>query len=299
MTNANKWLNDFSRNVTSTCGEDGILEKILEVISDTNRWCVEFGAADGYESSNTYNLIKNKNYSAVLIEANRQLFNKLQKNYRDNKNILLFNAVVGFESVNRLDAILKSTMIPHNFDVLSIDIDGNDYHVWETIKYYRPKVVMIEFNPTISNSIEFVQPRNFKINQGSSLLSIWKLAKQKEYELCATTFANAFFVDKKYFSLFNIKDSSVNELRSDESAITYIFCGYDGTIFLSGCKKLIWHFIPYNEFQIQQIPKILRSFPPAYGKLRLLLAGFYFAFFRKADISKDIIKKTISKLFSK
>lgn len=62
MARSNRWLNEFASNVTSQFGEDGIIEKILEVIGDANRWCVEFGASDGVYLSNTYNLIKNKGY---------------------------------------------------------------------------------------------------------------------------------------------------------------------------------------------------------------------------------------------
>jgi hypothetical protein len=64
-------LSAFARNVTSQCGEDGIIERILSIMTDKDGWCVEFGAWDGKHLSNTYNLIHNKGYSAVLIESSR------------------------------------------------------------------------------------------------------------------------------------------------------------------------------------------------------------------------------------
>jgi hypothetical protein len=69
------WLLDFARNDFSQAGEDGVLEKILELLPETqDRWCDEFGAWDGEYLSNTASLIKNKGFSAVMIEANRSRF---------------------------------------------------------------------------------------------------------------------------------------------------------------------------------------------------------------------------------
>ena len=47
MTKPNQWLNEFAKNVTSQHGEDGIIEKALEIIGENNKWCVEFGSWDG------------------------------------------------------------------------------------------------------------------------------------------------------------------------------------------------------------------------------------------------------------
>ena len=82
--------------------------------------------------------------------------------FEDNKSIVAVNRYVSSKGGNSLDNILSKTKIPRNFDVLSIDIDGNDYFVWENLKEYQPKIVCIEFNPTIPNEIEFVQLDNPK-----------------------------------------------------------------------------------------------------------------------------------------
>ena len=253
------WLNEFARDVTSQCGEDGIIEKILEVIGDNDKWCVEFGSWDGKKCSNTFNLISNKEYSAVLIEGSRKRFEELLKTFEDKKKVILLNAFVGFESQNNLDAILEEKDVPGDFDLLSIDIDGNDYHVWDAMRSYKPKVVVIEFNPTIPATGEFVQARDMRAVQGNSLLSITKLAKSKGYELVAVTTLNAIFVDSKYFGLFGISDNSVRTMWTNESAITYLFCGYDGTVFVRGCGELPWQGIAYKESRMQQLPKWARK----------------------------------------
>src|SRR5256885_4600329 len=140
-----------------------------------------------------------------------------------------------------LDSILVQSPIGREFDVLSIDIDGNDYHCWNAVQKYQPKVVIIEFNPTMPDEVEFVQPKNPQVNWSSSPLSLVKLGKRKGYELVATTGANAIFVDAKYFPLFGITDNSLHALRSTREAVSYIFHGQDGTVMIEGAKRMLWH----------------------------------------------------------
>lgn len=269
------WLSGYARNASSQFGEDGILEKVLEVIGDANSWCVEFGAWDGVVYSNTHQLVVEKGYSAVLIEADPDRFQELCATYRDRHGVVPVNRFVGFGGHDNLDAILKATDIPLDFDVLSIDIDGNDYHVWEATKRYRPKVVVIEFNPTVPSSVEFVQPRDVGVAQGSGVASIAELGRRKGYELVALTTANAILVDSCYFGLFGIEDNSPASLRRDESAITHVFHGYDGTIFVRGNRRLIWHELPLDEARFQQLPRGLRRYPDAYGRLARLRLRVY------------------------
>ncbi len=255
----NAWLIEYARNVTSQHGENGIVEKVLEVIGNSDKWCVEFGSWDGRRCSNTFDLIDSKGYSAVLIEGDRRRFGDLLNTFEDNKKIIPVNAFVGFNEDDNLDSILKDTNIPHDFDFLSIDIDGNDYHIWEAVRDYKPKLVVIEFNPTIPSSIEFVQPRDLSVTQGSSLLSMVKLGRQKGYELIACTRNNAFFIDSKYFDLFGIADNSPEQLRKDKSVMTHIFCGYDGTVFIRGFGMSPWQTIPLKESRMQILPKWARK----------------------------------------
>ena len=75
--NKNQYLLNFRSDIKSQFGEDGIIEKIFEIIPLSDRWCVEFGAWDGQHHSNSWNLINNKDYSGVLIEANPGKFAEL------------------------------------------------------------------------------------------------------------------------------------------------------------------------------------------------------------------------------
>jgi len=255
----NNWLLQHRKKVTSQLGEDGIFEKIFEIISGDARWCVEFGAGDGMRFSNTYNLINNKGWSAVQIEGSPKSYESLANRYADNDNVICLNQILGFEGENTLDKVLQTTPIPANFDLLSIDVDGNDYHIWESIQVYRPKVVIIEFNPTIPHYISYIQPRDPDVYQGSSLAALQQLGKKMNYELVASTEWNGIFVDAQYFPLFEIQDNSIWQMNQNYQFWTYVFQLYDGSIVLGGMNKLMWHGV---EVDLSAIEELIQVLPP-------------------------------------
>jgi len=265
-------LNGHRTDVFSQFGEDGLIGHALRTIGDAGAaltsWSVEFGAWDAVQFSNTRNLIDNHGFTGVFIEADAERYRQLIEGNRGNDRILPVHAMVGFTSDDSLDTILAKTDCPERFDVLSIDIDGNDYHAWAAVERYRPRLVVIEFNPTIPDSIEFVQQADPRVMQGASLAAINALAKRKGYELIATTSINALFVERELFSAFNIADNSLAALHRDTSMLTYLFHGYDGTVFVGGHQQMIWHKLPITARHCQQLPRALRSFPRRYGPLR-------------------------------
>ncbi len=253
-------LKSFHKNVYSQNGEDGVIHKIFSVVKPS-KWCVEFGAWDGIHLSNTYHLIKDRGWSGILIESDFNKFSKLVANLSGTKAVGI-NTLVKASGMDSLDNILLKTSTPVNFDLLSIDIDGNDYHIWRGLNKYKPKLVVIEFNPTIPIEVKFVQPYNPKLNQGSSLSSLIELAESKGYKLIETTDTNAFFIQNKYFSLFKFTDNSPDNIWVERyKYITYLFQLYDGTIMTRGNKMLLWHGIEINNNRIQIIPKFLRHLP--------------------------------------
>jgi hypothetical protein len=256
----NCFLLNFRNNVTSQYGEDGIIEKIFEIIKDQNKWCVEFGAWDGIRYSNTFNLLKNKNWSGVLIEGNKNKYKELCNTYKGNQHVSCINKYISFNGQNTLDHALSETSIPINFDFLSVDIDGNDYHIWDSLKKYKPKVVVIEYNPTIPNNIEFVQKPDPDLFQGTSILSFVTLAKQKGYELICVNHENAFFVEKQYFPLFNILDNSIDTIKDFKEPLQ-VFQLFDGTLVFHGSNGLYWHQLTYDFNKLQPLPKIVRNLP--------------------------------------
>ncbi len=265
------WLAQHQRNVYSQNGEDGVIAEILGLLPVRNVWCVEFGAWDGRYLSNTRYLIEHSGYSGVLIEGDPKRYKHLQAEHAGTAHVTTINAYVGFTADKSLDVLLAETKVPVDFDFLSIDIDGNDYHTWAATARYRPKVVCIEFNTSIPLGVAFVQPPDPRLNQGTSLTSMIQLAARKHYELVCVIGGNAFFVDEQYFELFGISDNRPEVLWTDRSKITYLFFGYDGTAFLAGCQRLPWHGLPIQPRHVQRLPRLLRSYPDQYGVVRKCL----------------------------
>jgi hypothetical protein len=273
-------LLDYAANVYSQNGEDGILAKILEMLPAKDKWCVEFGAWDGQYLSNTCNLIERYGYSAVLIEPDRKKFADLLKKHGSNRNVIAQCRFVGIGPDDNLDHILADISIPKDFDVLSIDIEGNDYHVWDAISSYTPKIVRIAFNPTIPNEVEFVQPADPNVNQGASLLALTRLGRRKDYELVCVTHRTAIFVRSTLFSLFGIANNDPHTLREDVSSVTYFFCGYDGTLFVTGQVMFPSHYGIHYKARLRQLPKIFRSYPVHFGWFKCILFRLYRRVFR-------------------
>ena len=285
MTATKPPLKDYERNDTSQYGEDGVIERALAVIGDRSGWCVEFGASDGVYLSNTHRLINREGFSAVLIEASDSAV-ALQKRYEGRSDIFVFKRFVEFEGPNHLDAILASTPISPEFDVLSIDIDGNDYHIWDSLQGYRPKVVVIEFNMAIPVEVDFVQSKDMSIMQGSSLAAMVRLGEQKGYRLIHVTITNAIFVDEKYYSRFGIADGSPSALWTERPFLTYFFQLYDGTFRIAGCQELIWNRkYPIKTSRLQILPRVLRVYPERY---RRYPHGVRWRLFKMLDRFRDV-----------
>jgi len=254
----------FSKNIASQSGEDGIIERIFEVIAPLNSFCVEFGAWDGRHLSNCYNLIKNKNWSGVFIEGNADKFISLVKNHGGNSKLKLINKFVEFSGQNSLDSILSDAGAPEAIDFLSIDIDGTDYFIWEGLVSTRPRVIVIEFNPTIPNDVIFVQSKNPRINQGCSLLALIMLGKSKGYELVCCTKFNAFFVLLEEFNKFQISSNSIWTMYKPLQD-GRIWHGYDSYVYVDGMPSLGWSRqktdLTNDDFQV--LPESLRRFGDA------------------------------------
>ena len=267
----------YSRDITSEHGEDGIIKRIFEIIGTESRSCVELGALNGVHGSNVWHLVKNEGWSGVLIEADRTYFERLQKEFAGMLAAECVNAFVSFEGPNSLDSIFAKTSLPKTFDLFSLDIDGIEYHLWDSLQDYRPRLMVVEFNPTIPNEVAFVQPRDMNVYQGSSLRSFVELGKRKGYELVAANEVNAFFVLKELYSAFDIADNSIDTLHTDHRYETKLYQLYDGTLRIAGYDRLMWHnrLIDSEEFQV--LPKRKRVYPAMISPNPLVRAMKYIA----------------------
>jgi hypothetical protein len=98
-----------------------------------------------------------------------------------------------------------------------------------------------------------------------------QLANDKGYELICVTRTNLFFVLSELYPAFGIQDNSLETLREDVSAVTHIFCGYDGTIFLDGLARCPWNGMRIDRRKVQQIPRILRTYTQNYSVFQKII----------------------------
>jgi hypothetical protein len=270
---ASRWLSAHAHNVNSQAGEDGIVEKALSLLPDLSHWCVEFGAWDGRYMSNTFNQVDHHGSNVVLIEGDQRKYRELCSSYPHADRAVFIHSYVGWSADNNLDRLLAPHPVPESPDLLSIDVDGNDYHIWQATTRLRPKLVLIEYNPTMANCLDFVQPADAGCNQGNSPAALVRLGKEKNYELIAATRLNLLFVDRRYYSLFRIPDNSLEAMRDDPP--DHLFCGYDGTVFVHGAVGARWHRLWLSKANVQVLPLFLRRYPPTYSHLQKTILNLW------------------------
>lgn len=196
-------LEHWGRKVYSQSDEDGILGEILRRIGlgPDRGVVIEFGVEDGLQS-NTHWLLR-QGYTAVWLECSDRHVKWIRRffaEYLANDRLTLAHELVARDTV---DARLAALANENPVSVLSIDVDGNDYWLWERIESIRPCVVVIEYNATFPPPMAVVQehdtegPRKVRTDYwGASLSALDKLAARKGYQLvgCGVTGVNAFFV---------------------------------------------------------------------------------------------------------
>lgn len=197
---SSKRLNRFEFQVYSQSGEDGIIEEIFNRISTTNRCFVEFGASNGLMNNTAYLLIKH--WTGYWLEASARCVKTIHYKFEPWISQQLLGIRRAFVTAENIEALFKQARVPVEFDLLSIDIDGNDYWVWQAIENYHPRVVVIEYNalypPTVQWVREYTPHATWSGSSylGASLKSLEVLGLTKGYRLVGCNFAgtNAFFV---------------------------------------------------------------------------------------------------------
>lgn len=198
----------FSQN-----GEDGIIDFIFHHIGFKSKKSVEIGF--GYIENNSLFLITKYNFNSLLIDGqdyNVNVFNKF------NRKIIKSNslAIKEWITTDNINQIISNYIDDSEVDLLSIDIDGNDYWIWESIKCISPRVVIMEYNASFySHSITVPydesfdrtkfsnEPRNSHWYHGASLSALEKLGKSKGYSLIGT--------DSKGVNCFFVKDNEIDK----------------------------------------------------------------------------------------
>lgn len=199
-------LHELAFKIYSQNAEDHIILHIFDQIGITNKRLIEFGISNGREC-NAANLILNFGWGGLLLEGNSDFATSAQQYYKSQlgdgfTRLRIIHAFVHSQNINEL---FEEYGVTGEIDMLSIDIDGNDYWVWEAIKVVQPRIVVCEYNAnlgrerslTIPNNIDFVRGRKMGKNYyGASLMALTKLATIKGYHLigCDSMGVNAFFL---------------------------------------------------------------------------------------------------------
>jgi hypothetical protein len=180
--------------------EDGLLEEIFRRIGVGDRRFVEFGVQTGFECNTAKLLVEG--WQGLWIEASGQSVDHIRKHFAGflvRGSLHLLEKTVTAENINDL---LSQTGFIGDIDLLSIDIDFNDYWVWKAIEVARPRVVAIEYNASLRPPLSLVVPYaptsswNGGNYFGASLEALVRLARHKGYRIVGCSFAgvNAFFV---------------------------------------------------------------------------------------------------------
>ncbi|MBN1850743.1 MAG: FkbM family methyltransferase [Deltaproteobacteria bacterium] len=186
--------------VYSQNDEDGLINEIFRRIRIKHQTFVEVGVGNGLENNTLCLLIQG--WRGLWIEGNKDHCNFIQNKFRTaiNKNKLtLCQSFVNTENINDL---IERNGFHGEIDLLSIDIDGNDYHIFKVIDAICPRVTMIEYNSKFPPPVKWVMkynPQHLYDSTdyfGASLKSYEILFAQKGYSLigCNITGANAFFI---------------------------------------------------------------------------------------------------------
>jgi len=198
-------IREYEFRVFSQWGEDGIIQFLIRNIAIRRKTFVEFGV-ENYVESNTRFLLVNNNWSGLVIDSN-------EKNVRYIKEDPIYwkynlKAICEFVHRENINNILDGNDIKGDIGLLSIDVDGIDYWIWDAIDAISPAIVVVEYNHrfgperkvTIPYDRKFIRGKahHSTIYYGASLAALYFLGNRKGYAFvgCNTGGNNAFFVRK-------------------------------------------------------------------------------------------------------
>jgi len=195
-----KHLAPYGRKVYSQSDEDGIISEIFKRIGVTNKVFVEFGVGNGLEN-NTLALLF-QGWTGLWIEGSQKYARLIRSNYPKTISSGKLALVNDFVTKDNINALISSEISNEEIDLLSVDIDGNDFHVLDAIDCVDPRVIVMEYNGKFAPPIEFCMKYdeshtwNGDDCYGVSLKFLEVELHKKGYSLvgCNLTGTNSFFV---------------------------------------------------------------------------------------------------------
>lgn len=223
--------------VFSQYDEDGIIQFLINHVEIKNPTFVEFGV-EHYEESNTRFLLMNDNWQGMVIDGSEENIDYIQ-NDRVSRRFDL-QAQAAFITKDNINDLIRKSGFDEDLGLLSVDIDGNDYWVWEAITAVRARIVVAEYNSvfghdpvSIPYQSDFYRTKAHFSNlyYGCSLSALAHLAAKRGYMLAGSSLRgnNAFFVRKDLAGALaevSAKDAYVSspfrEGRDAKGRLTYL-----------------------------------------------------------------------------
>src|SRR5579885_882871 len=186
------------RSGYSNFDEERILARLVRELlrEEDSRFAVDIGAGDGVRGSNTYALFR-RGWRGLGVDGRAR---RLERAYRNFVEVEALHALVAPQNVI---ALLREHGVPHDFGVLSLDIDSYDYFVLDYIlRGFRPRVVVTEINEKIPPPVRFVvrYDPDFSLRHhffGYSIASLEELCARHDYALLALEYNNAFIAPRE------------------------------------------------------------------------------------------------------
>lgn len=199
-------LKEVEFKVFSQWGDDGIIQYLTEQIQVSSNKFIEFGV-ENYLESNTRFLLMNNNWDGLVMDGSQEHIDFIRNDSLYWKYNL--KALQAFVTKDNINDLILSAGFSGNIGLLHIDIDGNDYWIWDAIKVISADIVVVEYNSllgaeraiTIPYAPDFVRGNAHYSNlyAGASLPALYHLAHQKGYVFvgCNSAGNNAYFVKKE------------------------------------------------------------------------------------------------------
>jgi len=191
-------LEHYAYRVFSDGGEDGTIQEIFHRIGTVNRRFVEFGVSAGNENNTHYLL--HLGWTGLWIEANDACIRPIHSIFETAMTSGALTVRHNLATAENINDIIGGAGFTDEIDLLSVDIDGNDWHVAKAIRAINPRVIVIEYNATYPPPVEWIMPYDYPKRGGScfgaSLAAMAMMFGAKGYELVGTDIfgVNAFFV---------------------------------------------------------------------------------------------------------
>ena len=198
-----KSLKDVEFSIFSQFGDDGIIQWLIQNLEIPHKTFIEFGVEDFSESNSRF-LMMNDNWSGFVMDGSELNIKNLKSSYYYWKYELASKAV--FINKDNINDLIQEQEFNREVGLLHIDIDGNDYYIWDEINVIEPIIVIAEFNGIFGKDrpLSVIYDKNFIRNNfhysnllfGSSIKSLYQLAEEKGYSFigCNSGGNNAYFV---------------------------------------------------------------------------------------------------------